>query len=278
MIVVYPISKHDVALADDLANAVSSLGNNAGHTAMVVHSPEVAQEAEKFASTIKERFDDVLVKEMRYNPYGGWPKASNQMFAFAAHEVLRLGQEGQWLWHEMDACPSRRGWADDLDAAYKLSDTPYFGFIKPTMFLYEDKRWEGDGSQYMSGVALYPNSIYQDIEAIKGIGRCDVAFDVFLRFEMGARGMGHCPLIAHRWRTSRWKWEGTMLAMENDPEGDVGIPREDPPQIVPDNVCLIHGCIDGSLARAISEDSAPVNIEKEVKVAPRRGRPPKVVA
>lgn len=277
MTTVYPISKHDAHLAAQLGRAIASLSNNPDHSAIIVHAPEAEDEANAFKAAIEGRFGSTSLVAMGHNPYGGWPMASNQMFAFAAKHIAVSGINQPWLWHEMDACPTRDGWADALTVAYQTSESPYLGVLKPTMFLFEDGRWEGDGSEYMSGVAIYPPDMWRTVEALKGVPRTNAPFDVFLRWEMKARGMKSTKLIAHRWRTSKWRWDGKMLVMENDEDGDVGIPREQPACIDPESVALIHGCVDGSLHEAIVEED-PSAVLDEVIPARRRGRPKKVEA
>jgi hypothetical protein len=254
MIITYPISKHDAHLAPALAKAIVVLGKNESHTALVVASPEVRAEAQDFLDTIAPMFGDVRMEVMAFNPHGGWPLAPNQQFLFAAKSVLAIEGNQPWLWHEMDACPSRPGWADFLTVAYQTGERRFMGFTKPTTFLHQDGTTTTDGSTYLSGVAVYPHNIYTDIEPIRGIGRTNMAFDVFLRHEMKARGIHHTNAIQHRWRTAGYRWDGLVLTMENDPDGDIGIPREDPLPIKPADTCIIHGCLDGSLARAIIEE------------------------
>lgn len=82
----------------------------------------------------------------------GWPQGPNSLFLAAANHC-RFERLHPWLWLEPDAIPIKPDWADQLEAEYGKSGTPFVGAII-------DAPSPGVSAvpRYLNGVAMYPGN------------------------------------------------------------------------------------------------------------------------
>lgn len=116
----------------------------------------------------------------------GWDKAPNAMFKEACACPCR--QKSHWLYLEPDCVPLRKGWLEAIEAEYLRLGKPYMGDIYVS-----DKHPPGTQPQFMSGIAVYPATAFQEID-------CDgpLAWDMKNQQHMISNG-AHTDLIRHRY-------------------------------------------------------------------------------
>lgn len=130
-------------------------------------------------------FSDPFYRESRIAAKG-WSDAPNQVFHLACSEAFKMTEP--WLWLESDCVPLRKGWLEAIEAEYAQLGKPYMGDIYVS-----DKHPPGTQPQFMSGIAVYPATAFQEL---KFAGK--LAWDMENAHHMIANG-AHTDLVRHRW-------------------------------------------------------------------------------
>lgn len=239
MIVVFPFCPSDVSLAQELMRWIEDLGGCKNHCALLVADRatqwskciDVMGIAQKSFATVH-----LAVPDVEYD--FGWPQGANAMFRFAAkHIEENFGTH--WLWLEPDATPLKRGWLDELDAAYRASGKRFMGCV------YRSNN-PAIPEPVLSGIAVYPNECaLLATDATKGTG----AFDVILS-KMVNGDAAHTDLIQWIWGEKREV--PPKFAEINERGTEVFCLRQLKPEAV-----LFHRCKDGSLIRLLREQMFP---------------------
>lgn len=288
MHIIYPISRHDEKDCLIVAKAITTLGKQHGHRATVLTSPDTGKDAMLFADVIKDTFDKVERVSTQAVPNGGWPRACNQHFMEAALFIMRDNdpEHGQWMWHEMDACPIAPDWCNKLIAEMQLANTqgknkPFMGVVEDSLSWNEVSKEVQVTGKHMVGVGIYPQNLFANSSLIMSVGQMGVPFDIYMQHEM-LPFAHHTDQIAHRWGTEGYEWDGDKMTMRDREPLQFGTRHSNP--IDTKNVVLVHGCKDLSLAKVVidrfepdiefAESSEDLMEEEDLAIArpSRRGR------
>ena len=266
MHIIYPISRSDENGCLEVAEAIRAVGKQHGHRATVLTAPNTGKDALLFADVIKDTFDRVERVSTQAIPNGGWPQACNQHFFEAALFVFRDAdpQHGQWLWHELDACPIDPEWCNKLVKELQLVNgtgkfLPFMGVINESLAFDQETQQVSVTGKHMVGVGIYPQNLFEGSILIRSVGQMGLPFDHYLQHEI----VPHChdtKLIAHRWGTRHYKWKANTMEMEDQEPLRYGVKHATP--IDTREAVLVHGCKDLTLARQVlarfSPDAKPV--------------------
>lgn len=257
MLVVIPLSASDAHLIPDFAAAMQHFGPYRSHEAVIMPSEAVLTEAENLKNLLATSFPLISIVPARYQGQG-WPLAPNRHFRECALWVQNNRQGKPWYFFELDNTPTGKGWLNTLEALHTESGKPYMGAVVPTRII----RQTSAGPVYMTegrhmvGTGIYPWNAYGRSIILK---TCDVQyvwsdsplkpFDVQMAQEIEPHVMA-TNLIAHRWRTVNYRYDGDRLVCDDQPGNPPGTSHAAP---VPAEALVVHGCRDGSLARLITD-------------------------
>jgi len=237
MNVVIPISTADVSIASVFFRVLNLMGPYPC-PAYLVCSSATREDAEKYASEISASFKAVHIWEIASPDTGhSWPKNPNRWFGEVALRIYREPSfVGSWLWCELDSVPMRKNWIESLFHDSRLAGKSFWGGGRKL-----DER--GTMVDYIVGCMIYPKDVWATT-SLKYAVSSDIAWDVYCRYEFLFKG-GITHKIHHNWRTTNYKVspEGSAMWDETDPLSQSSM--------WPEDVLLIHGCKDGSLAKAL---------------------------
>lgn len=156
---------------------------------------------------------------------GAYPMPQNNAWQQAARYLATI-QKGPWLWMESDAVPTKPGWLDIIENAHKIGGKPFSGHVVTNKHMTDS---------HMTGVGIYPNSVYGHIE--NGLMARSKPFDVVSGLMDGVLSKVHRinDLIQH--------------IPEQDHHFDS---RDCVDSILHPETVLFHKCKDGSLIDVLS--------------------------
>lgn len=262
-----PVSTADAHLLPTMADVITHLGPNHGHSLFVVYEQEVSgTEVEGFCKKMQGLFDAVESIQVT-TPRKGWPVGANQMFRETAKVAATKGEA--WYNFELDNTPTRSGWLTTLEKEYHREQKPFMGAVVPTRGFVQrgDELQPQTFGEHMVGTGIFPPGFaaasvklpYVDRRMMWG----DIEpYDIAIRFE--TTPFAHpTALIQHNLRTINYRKEGDQIVCDNDPKNSQSHAKPVHPQAV-----VVHGCKDGSLAKLIigGEDTSKLTAPKpEVK-------------
>ena len=240
MLVCFPYSLVDQALAAKLATWIRELGRNEGHSCLIVRDVR-CDEHPSIEQDLGSVFDKV--ETIRYSEQiDGWPQGANLMFQAAARYIEHKYRT-PFLWLEADCLPLKSGWVAEISAEHKKGGKPFTGF----------KVQVPNVPIHMSGIGCYPwdlcnhaGTIYQATE---------IAWDVHAAPQIVPR-MHPTSLIAHRWKYPPFKNQSEV----DNLLGQIG------------NAVIFHSDKSGTLLDFLRERRAPqqnpvqVNLERSSPV------------
>lgn len=187
MLVVLACHAGDVQASIRLMEWIAKLnGGPHSKTLLIILDSQVAcDDYLKMKDAAEKAFSDIAFQSFD-SPVTGWDKAPNAVFKHAA--IVASEFRKSWLWIEADVIPLRKGWLEAIEAQYLRLGKPYMGDIYVS-----DKHPPGTQPQFMSGIAVYPATAFQEID-------CDgpLAWDMKNQQHMIANG-AHTDLIRHRY-------------------------------------------------------------------------------
>jgi FkbM family methyltransferase len=238
MLVIYPFSITDEDQALKNAQWIAELGPYKNHDIVILSD-------RRCDIGISQAVVDALTPVFKHAQHqiapadiDGWPQGANYMFGYSTCMIANNPHEWPYfLWLEPDAIPMRKGWLDDLDAAYQRGGKPFMG---EKVDLGEKRP---DVPIHMSGVGIYPNPI------VNHAGECcrahDVAWDIAAKDQILPR-CHFTKLIQHYWK------HGTFTSLS-------GVRPE---------VVLFHSSKDGSLIDLLRKKAAPGLNQNSVPTEP----------
>lgn len=249
MIFAIPVSAADFDKLPKFMRVLQFFGGLKAHKAILMPTVEVAPGIRPYVKQAQELFSSVDLAPVSTPKPGAWPYPCNQHFAHAV-EILKNLVDGPWMWLELDSCPIKPEWADDLQFQYQTKGRPFLGVLRNT-----EEVWPDADGQHMVGVGIYP----QNFPAYTQLWQFpvqDIPFDVMMRYDV-APHVYPTNLIAHFWHSRNFQPD--MSGMDSY-GNQVIIPRE---------AILVHGVKDDSLYDIIlGEASAPVVIQEPAKKQP----------
>ena len=270
MLIVLPISFSDAKkIPSALERAFGVFSPGAGHTLLVIGSPNVSSSVNEAAQNLSKHFaGNASTYIFDLDCDLGWPTGCNYYFQQAAWYVGSNYNE-PWLWYEVDTTPTRAGWLDEIDKAVHALQAEaireerkvprYFGCSEPTCLEYQGALMSDAGRQ-MAAVGVYPSNM-DDVLSLRAVSATNIVWNSFLRWYVMA-DFAELPLIQNNWRTEKyarvppdneigcmscanWAWDVHF----NKPIGP--------------EVALVHGCKDGSLLDTLIQAQTPETPESK---------------
>lgn len=194
LLVVLPYHAGDIDLARKLIEWIAELGSCKPHSLLLC--ADTAAPRDKIVDLMElARPHFVKVQTMLVSvpqPAEGktvWPP--NVMFLNAARQVNQCYKRA-FLWLEPDAVPMYAGWLDDIAEEYEETPLRFMGSI------IKQQGQEGMPSEYLNGVAVYPNDAIDVFDKIAPIKDGIKAFDIGAATVLMSRS-SDTPLIKHYW-------------------------------------------------------------------------------
>jgi hypothetical protein len=245
MLLVFPVTKADVLLAEKLTEWMLKLGGRGRHDLLVVGTLQTAKEAARIA----DRLDGKLfVPDTECEI--GWPASSNHLWVKTVNHLRNTRNTQPFYWFEADCTPLRAGWLDEVETEYNVAQKPYCGAVQVTRMVDpRTKEFVKADGEHVIGTCVYPADFPTRSTLWKYVAwnSPDVPpWDIYLRHEM--RPEVHVSqVIKSHWRTKNYEiLKGGRIVCDPIDEQSVYGP-------VPDEVAVIHGCKDGSLIEALNE-------------------------
>lgn len=261
MLLVFPVSHTDQAIALELAKWMRELGPYPRHDALIVWSSELPPEqrepiAVEFRAMGWANPPKAFTAQVTQQ---SWPEAPNEIFRQTADMVeADPSLHKVWYFFEPDNTPLNRGWLDALADEYNQGlSHPFLGYI--------DTTWEQDNNtkelikvgNHMVGTGIYP----PNLSAFTTIHReCTTAFDIAMAPQI-ARFARHTKLIHNNWRSCNYRWEernGRMVMVSDQ----MGLREKQFGSALNSDVSLdaqvVHGCKDGSILRLLKQPKPEV--------------------
>lgn len=260
MLIVRPVSRHDLHLLEPQVELMRFFGGLRNHQVLFLPAPSVLQETTLLAGRIHTVCDQTAVEVLPREPEGGWPVACNMHFMQAVEILEKRGNTLPWMWMELDAWFMTGGSPDRLEQQYNQIGSPFLGFLRETKEVLKDAKTGApvDDGRYMVGsLGIYPpnykqiSSLYKEVGFIGRPG--NVGFDIRTRWEVIRAGATHCPSMEHHSRTVNYHRDptGTIVCHDEGLRGEGQFVYGGP---VSKNCLYLHGCVDGSLARLLMGD------------------------
>ena len=280
MIVVFAFHSKDVDLALESAKAITAMGINMRHSAIVC-CPENTPNILEITEELKRCFPEVG-RIIAQDGFDGWPLGPNQMFIDAAVHCYQ--QDKPWYFWEPDCVPMKRGWLDELDAEYHKKPA-ILGTIFPEGMASNGK----NVYKALVGSAIYPPNFLDFCDNARNLSNYNMAYreagvepqpwDVYCRWEFLAIGRD-TPLIRTYWKSVNYQQrDGKIVFFAEDPEAQAIQGVVCPDRTVSSEAVVVHGCKDMSLHRMASNNFvATTETTEEKKVENKPIVSPKIIA
>lgn len=250
MNIVFAYHNGDAELAIESAKAISAIGSNIRHNAIICCTSET-KKVEEVTAILKDAFVNVE-RIVAQDGFDGWPLGPNQMFVDAAsHCYLR---QDPWYFWEPDCVPLKAGWCDILQDEY-MKNPSILGCM------YEGGVTNGGSVLYkmIVGSAIYPPNFLDYCPLARNLNSYNMTYrssgvtpepwDVYCRWEFLKIGR-NTPFIQSYWKSVNYHWkDNEIVFFAESPDAQAIQSATCPNRTVDRNALVIHGCKDGSLHR-----------------------------
>jgi hypothetical protein len=272
MVVVFAYHDGDAKLALESAKAITAMGPNLSHKAIVA-TPNAPNSLIEIMAELKKSFPAVE-HITTTGGFNGWPLGPNQMFLDVA--VRLYGQTAPWIFWEPDCVPMKVGWLDDLEDDYRKN---------PAIMghLYEGGMDSNGKNIYkmIVGSAVYPPQFLDHCPAARSLGDYNIAYrsagtipepwDVRCRFNFLKIGRD-TPLMRTYWKSVNYQWkDGKIVFFASDPEAQSIQNVTCPDRTISSKAVVIHGCKDGSLHAMAQRDFFSDKVDYSVDCGQKDG-------
>lgn len=262
MIAIVPVMNQGASsLLTPLRIVFEKLGPNDKHRLLVACDPRFLETGQEFAEALKRLFADVTVVNITVEKLR--EGSHNFRTEFFRRCLAGLHQSGNqdpivWLEHAVPTCP---GWLDTLTFEWerKPADRFFLGRIEKLVIrakdpntgelLLDPPRFVDKGLFMRFGV--YPPDVLDRVNALS-YRNTGESFEMLIRNEV----VPFCqPSVAMTsiWASRDWTREGHQLIGKQDPNFESEYRKNAKTRVEDDEVVLIHGCRDASLAFLISK-------------------------
>jgi hypothetical protein len=259
MLLFIPVTRADYHLATPLLRLFDALGGIGNHTVVVAVAKEgvPAVDADHILHTASKLGDKVYPMQLADVIEYGWPRNANFIFQEAAMTMAVNKAYGEkcWYFFELDNCPTKPGWLDELQAEYDYRARPCMGVINVTT----RSRSGGDNyedGKHLVGAGIYPPNLFSIASVTKHLHILGDPFDVALQHQVvpltWATGM-----IQHNWSTKEYKLDGDKATCENAKDRPASKVYAQPVNLGDRGPLVVHGCKDTSLIQIVSKRYAP---------------------
>ena len=249
MNIVFAYHNGDAELALLSAKAITSMGINMRHKAIVC-APEETALTHEITEELKKSFPEVG-RIFAQDGFNGWPLGPNQMFSDASTHCYRY-QEPWYFW-EPDCVPMAKDWVDKLEKEFKTEPNKIMGSLVGGGMASNGK----NVYKLIVGSAIYPAkfldycglaaSLYNYNVAYRTSGVVPEPWDVRCRWVFLEHGR-NTELIKSYWKSVNYQWkDGKIVFFAEDPEAQAIQGVTCPDRIVSNEALVVHGCKDGSL-------------------------------
>lgn len=249
MNIVFVYHNGDAELALLSAKAITSMGINMRHKAIVC-APEETALSYEITEELKKSFPEVG-RIFAQDGFNGWPLGPNQMFSDASTHCYRY-QEPWYFW-EPDCVPMSSGWVDKLEKEFKSEPNKIMGSLIGGGMASNGK----NVYRLIVGSAIYPSkfldycglaaSLYNYNVAYRASGSIPEPWDVRCRWVFLQHGR-NTELIKSYWKSVNYQWkDGKIVFFAEDPEAQSIQGVTCPDRTVSSEALVVHGCKDGSL-------------------------------
>ena len=249
MNIVFSYHNGDAELALLSAKAITSMGINMRHKAIVC-APEETALTHEITEELKKSFPEVG-RIFAQDGFNGWPLGPNQMFSDASTHCYNY-QEPWYFW-EPDCVPMSKDWVDKLEKEFKTEPNKIMGSLVGGGMASNGK----NVYKLIVGSAIYPSkfldycglaaSLYNYNVAYRTSGIVPEPWDVRCRWVFLEHGR-NTELIKSYWKSVNYQWkDGTIVFFAEDPEAQAIQGVTCPDRTVSSEALVVHGCKDGSL-------------------------------
>lgn len=262
MNITFPVSKKDIHLAPILISTIEALGGCKGHNALVA-TPSHLISSEEITSMVKglqPLFDSVKLVELTGNiekilptnlQFPHFPPA-NAMFSTFVRWNYKENNKRPFYWFELDNTPLVENWVDILEKEYNQAlqlGKKHAGAFAKLFTYYPDGRVEPANSSFMIGTSIWSGDLPEHSQIFHQV--VYEAFDIAIRYEVSKYCYDMSHLIAHKWGTKNYRMEGGKLLYDVD-DRNKALASASSKIVVLDDLAVLHGCKDGSLAKLIA--------------------------
>jgi hypothetical protein len=252
MLIVFPFSKQDLALAIPLMQWMRELGPYDRHNLLLAYSEELSPD-EREAVAVNARQCGWAAPPIAFTvriPTQQWPDAPNEIFRQAAELIWRTPEfHKAWYFMEPDVTPMREGWADALADEYNRDlSLPFMGVVDTTYSVNSISGELVKTGEHLCGCAVYPPNLSHYTTAHLN---ATVAFDHAIAPQIRPHAR-NTPLCQDNWSTGNYHRSWGRIVCEPVTFRVALAGRSVTRPVRPDAVVL-HGCKDGSLLKLLRD-------------------------
>ena len=241
MLVVVPVSSHDEPLIEDFCDIVRFFSLYKSHSLLVVHRPFDVKFGQTVFERLNRKFGESTIFEFPENGPIGWPSGPNHYWSETIKYLEAKKNKMPWFWMEMDTTPIENNWLDLLSKEYELCGKLCLGSLI---------QLPEASCPHLDGVAVYPPNLSKICNSWKSIS-LGIAFDVWCREEIHKQP-AQSKIIQQHFRSSDYMCRDFGLWAKSERMQNEGIIKKES--------MIVHGCIDGSLARLILNKQNPIGV------------------
>jgi len=237
MLVVVPVSSHDEPLIEDFCDIVRFFSLYKSHSLLVVHRPFDVKFGQTVFERLNRKFGESTIFEFPENGPIGWPSGPNHYWSETIKYLESKKNKMPWFWMEMDTTPIENNWLNSLSKEYELCGKLCLGSLI---------QLPGSSCPHLDGVAVYPPDLRKICNSWKSISP-EIAFDVWCREEIHKQSI-QSKIIQQNFRSTNYMCTNSGL---------IGDSKKKQNSVVRKECMVVHGCVDGSLARLILNKERP---------------------
>lgn len=262
MLAIVPVNKSSARFLPGLQNLFEKLGPNREHTLLIASAPEYLEEAQTFATTLQNFFQNVRVASILVtgiNP--GTPEYRTTFFRQACQNLVENGNTSPFIWLE-NACPTNADWLDIVEDEWNRMphDRFFLGCVEKAFCRARDKKTKellldppmfkplGDFMRF----GVYPANLLDRCPSLQSVGTGE-SFEMLMRHEI----VPLCQLsvtMATVWASVDWERPhgSNQVYGKQDPRFETEIRKNARLSVDDGRFSIIHGCRDASLAFLLS--------------------------
>ena len=250
MLLVVPVSSHDAGLIDSFCDSICFFEPYTNHSLLVISRPNDAKHAKLVYSRISKSFLNSSIHIFNKNGNIGWPCGPNFYWKNCIDYLLKVKNSIPWYWMEMDSCPIKEGWLDNLEREYFQCKKPFLGMIDNI------NRYDSNGDvPFLVGSGVYPGDISIFYDSWREVEYFDIAFDVLCSSEV-IKNCAESKIMKNCFRAKDFRCTNNGIQSINKRRVYNSLFDLE----ISDEIAIVHGCIDGSLSRLICGGS---NMQKK---------------
>lgn len=233
MLLVLPVSKHDLHLSFDLLHVIESFGKCDAHDLLVASRPSCVSACDVLTDRYFQLFKSVHLAVLESDGPEGWPQGANDIFMRTAVVAQTLCEEKKtsWFFVEPDCIPLTEEWLDAIEMDHAANGKKFTG----NLVSYGEN---ADGNHFNGGCWVQP----WNASKLLPLNKLDTAVDYVHRKFILEHGNA-TELIQNCYRSTEFHYGDDGRIQYRDEHGNI--------DSINKNAVIIHGCKDGSLHNLI---------------------------